>query len=433
MATGPRPQTDSPPSLHALLKAETAEIHERLETRPFFQALRAGTLPPLAIVSFLRSLAIIHAVLEREITTASNTEVAALGTLAPSKVPLLIADLEALQGDPLPSVAPAVQVALDCAADLLAGAHDPLSLVGALYVLEGSQNGGVMLKRSYATCLQVTPEQLSYFGCYGSSSASHWQSFTHQMNQAARTSDQAQAVVRSAIRCFEWIDKISLALFPYDERDLRHHVAAINFEAGDHTMPQDPREIALALRAGRAAWDRYPYLELRFGERGRRFTNSDSCWLVALTRLPADAATKSLEWLRSVLGSRGIPTVILEEHLRAIAGALAAEFPDQPRLAVQFDRFLAAREAERASIAGEDTLVSIIDRFDLRLNSVAGLRVAAAAQLIASAWIDERNGIPGALAATRSWFVDAGRFSPDWVGIANELLNALDAHGRSSC
>jgi len=92
-------------------------------------------------------------------------------------------------------------------------------------------------------------------------------------------------------------------------------------------MPQNPLEIDLALRAAKVAWEKYPYLEYRYGERGRRFTDSDSCWLVTLTRAPRQVAvTKALEWLRTVLASRGIPTVILEFHLDAILRRSAWNF-----------------------------------------------------------------------------------------------------------
>ena len=84
------------------------------------------------------------------------------------------------------------------------------------------------------------------------------------------------------------------------------------------------------MRAAKVAWEKYPYLEYRYGERGRRFTDSDSCWLVTLTRAPRQVAvTKALEWLRTVLASRGIPTVILEFHLDAILRAVRVEFPEQ--------------------------------------------------------------------------------------------------------
>jgi hypothetical protein len=55
--------------------------------------------------------------------------------------------------------------------------------------------------------------------------------------------------------------------------------------------------------------EKYACLKHRYGERGRRFTYSDGCWLVTLTRAPEQAAaTRALEWLRNLLASRGIPT-----------------------------------------------------------------------------------------------------------------------------
>jgi methanogenic corrinoid protein MtbC1 len=43
-------------------------------------------------------------------------------------------------------------------------------------------------------------------------------------------------------------------------------------------------------------------LSREYGVRGKRFTNSDSCWLVTLTHAPGqDVATKALDWLRTVL------------------------------------------------------------------------------------------------------------------------------------
>ena len=35
----------------------------------------------------------------------------------------------------------------------------------------------------------------------------------------------------------------------------KYHVAAINFEAGDHAIPQNPLEIDLALGAAKVAWE----------------------------------------------------------------------------------------------------------------------------------------------------------------------------------
>ena len=208
----------------------------------------------------------------------------------------------------------------------------------------------------------------------------------------------------------------------------KHHIAEINFEAGDHAMPQDPLEIALALRAAKVAWEKYPYLESRYGERGRRFTDSDSCWLLTLARAPRElAVTKALEWLRTILASRGIPTIVLEFHLEAILRAINEEVTDRPAMQNQFGRFLSDREAERRRLLGTENRSRLIDLFDQRLRTCTGFRTEPAAELITSAWVDEHSGIPGALAALRDWLTDAQRFSEDWIATVRELLVELDA------
>jgi heme oxygenase len=85
----------------------------------------------------------------------SSGPIAELGRRASPKVHLLVADLEALGAERIPSVTGAIQGALDYGTEILTSADDPLSLVGALYVLEGSQNGGIALKREYARCTGI--------------------------------------------------------------------------------------------------------------------------------------------------------------------------------------------------------------------------------------------------------------------------------------
>ena len=336
--------------LRSILKTKTMVPHSRLEALPFFENLKAGSLPILPVVNFLRCMAIIHAVLERELSQVTIPQFTRLGTHAIPKVPLLTADLDTLRAVGVPSITGAVYAALDCAAEVLSNAQNPLSLVGVLYVLEGSQNGAIVLKQAYARCLNLPEEQLTYFGCYGDGTATHWQVFEDLLNSLELNEEGITLVAASAVECFDWIEKICTALYPYSEQGLQAHVTAINFEAGDHDIPQSPLEIALALRVGKSAWEQYPYLDKRYGERGKRFTNSDSCWLVALTRMPVETATKNLEWLRTVLASRGIPTVILEHHLRLIQGALAVEFRNQVEMRTRFDQFLSGLEAERQPI-----------------------------------------------------------------------------------
>jgi heme oxygenase len=412
--------------IHDLLKTKTAVLHEQLESLPFFEALQTHKLDKLSIVSFLRCLAIIHAVSEKKLSGIAHPQVSRLYDLTLAKLPLLTADLEFLDAASLPGVGPAITSALDYADEILRE-DDPINLIGPLYVLEGSQNGAIVLKYRYARCLNVPVERLSYLGCYGSATAVRWNTFVELLGALSFDSSQRERIVATAVACFECLKEICAAVYPYSSEDLRYHAVALNVEAGDHAVPQNPMEIGLALRAGNAAWKKFSYLEQRYGVRGKRFTNSDSCWLVTLTHAPGqDVATKALDWLRTVLATRGIPTVVLEVHLRSIQQAIALEFPEQLKMQAQFDVFLSNRETERRVHLGTDGQSPLIDVFNRRFQECSGLRVDLAADLIASAWLDERSGVTGSLPALHNWFTDAGRFSKDWIANVNELLAELD-------
>lgn len=419
--------------LRERLKTETATLHDELEALPFFEALRAGTLPKPSMVSFLRSLAIIHAILERELSQTSNEQVFQLGMNTYTKVPLIMADIQALGGEAVPSVTSAIQMSLEYGNEMLTHAIDPFTLIGPAYVLEGSQNGGIILKKDMARCFQLHEEQVSYFGCYGSGNSAHWGSIEKLLNSMELGVDQTDKAVQSAVQCFQRLKMICSALHPYADGGLKHHVAAYNFEAGDHAMPQDPREVYLALRAGQAAWERYPYLGQRFGDRGKRFTQSDSCWLVALTQMSDEAVTMSLDWLRTVLASRGIPTVILANHLRAISQSLAAELGEKAERRTRFDPFLASLDTKREALRGAPHFSRLVRQFDQQFNECDGLKVDSAAELIVSAWIDEHSGLSGALPAIRDWFDDAGRFSAAWNATVGELVGELNEGELSPC
>jgi heme oxygenase len=420
--------------LHGLLRSQTAVLHERLEELPYFGALRDGTLPKPAIVSFLHGISIIHAVLESSLSKVSDPRITALVKLAAPKAELLASDLEKIGAATVPSIAPATQAALDYGAEILTNGSASHSLVGALYVLEGSQNGAAALTRSYAACLCVPNEDLSYFWCYGKETAAHWKMFTAHLNALSLDDKSAKQIVKSATRCFERMTEFCSTLYPYAESDLKYHVTAVNFEAGDHAMPQDPREIDVALRAGKIAWDRFPYLAQRFGERGRRFTGSDSCWLVSLTRMPVESATKSLQWLRVVLATRGLPTIILETHLRVILELLATAVPNEiEMLQERFAPFLLSLNAGLKTFSDPKATSRTIERFDRRFRACDGLTIDSAAQLIASAWMDEQSGIGGALSSVHDWFTDSERFSNDWIATVDEFLSQISHSGGSSC
>lgn len=363
-------------SLHDDLDARTAVPRARLLASPFFRARDDGSLPPVAAVTWRRCLALVNAVLGRSLARCGEPAVAALAELAVVQVEL---------DETTPSIGPAIDHALVCGSEILATDDQPLALAGALFAL--ARDEAALAPRLATLVVDAA---------------------------------SAERAAIAAERCTLALERIAAALLPFDEASLVHHIAAINVEAGDHAMPQDPLEIALALRAGHAAWLAYPYLEARFGERGKRFTRSDSCWLVALASMPATAATKSLHWLRTVLAPRGIPTVILESHLHAIAAARTGELG---RGSAAYQPFLDGLAAERTARPG---WAAAIAPAEAALAACPGQRVPSAARLVASSWLDERCGIAGALAATRGWLVDPARFSGAWIAAIDALVARLD-------
>ena len=104
---------------------------------------------------------------------------------------------------------------------------------------------------------------------------------------------------------------------------------AINFEAGTHDVTTDPRELVAAVDAGVRTWNVYPYFEARYGGRGRRFTRSDSAWLVTLASAEIDAARRQIKWLASLLAARGMPSLLFEEHLFHLREALVEAVPER--------------------------------------------------------------------------------------------------------
>jgi len=411
-------------SLHTRLKIEAAVLHRKLDALPLFDALSRGILDKISIVSFLRTLAIIHAVLESSLASSSSL---AIRELSRPKLPLLLEDLQMLKTEILPSITPALQIALHFGAEILRHCEDISWLTGLLYVLEGSQNGAMVLRDAYAKCLRVSSEQLAYFGCYGKETHTAWLSFIERLESLAASETQDDTDVNAAIRSFEVIGDICARLCPFSENDLSLQASDINPEAGGHTVPQNPMDIVLALQAGKMAWEAFPYLQMRFGERGMRFTSSDSCWLLALTQLPTEAATKNLNWLRRVLAPRGIPTIILTQHLRQIAKLLNDAHAVQSSCRSEsYTAFLDNVDLEQKYT--NQYLHNSTQEFSRKMASCSGLRVPDAAELIASAWLDERAGITGAFEASKCWFVSPATFSPDWIelveGFVAELINA---------
>lgn len=76
------------------------------------------------------------------------------------------------------------------------------SAFGALYVLEGSTLGGLMIKKMIADKLHLPDDQLSFFAGYGKQTKERWTKFIDVLNTAGTNSQSADSVVETAADTF---------------------------------------------------------------------------------------------------------------------------------------------------------------------------------------------------------------------------------------
>jgi hypothetical protein len=199
----------------------------------------------------------------------------------------------------------------------------------------------------------------------------------------------------------------------------------LNPEAGTHPIPEDPAELAAALLAAERALLRMPYFVLRYGERGRRFTRSDSAWLVTLAAQGQPAVDRQVAWLASVLAARGMPSWTLQVHLELLYEAL---LPAVPARGGDHQRLLAAarRLAEKRQALIPDASITSLERaLEPALDPDPAKRLPETAWLLASALADERDGLKNAEASLLPWLQDRARFSGPFVDGVQETLRQL--------
>ena len=202
------------PSLLSAFRNATAEVHERLEKVPFSAALFKNLLPRVSIISLFHCLEIIHAALEHHLKDHSDARVHTLTLGYQSKLGALKKDLALISEKEHQIIFPAEKDALVFADEISKQSSHSLGIVGMLYVLEGSQNGGALLKKIYAKNLGVDADALIYFGFYGSQTSQVWRTFMERLSAMDLSETEQDQAVQGAVSAFSWIEKIYLELYP---------------------------------------------------------------------------------------------------------------------------------------------------------------------------------------------------------------------------
>lgn len=189
---------------------------------------------------------------------------------------------------------------------------------------------------------------------------------------------------------------------------------AVNPDAGDHEITADPAALAACTEAIARTYATFPYFAVRYGDRGRKFSSSDSGWLITLTDLGIEEATKQVLWLGAVLAARGMPRWHLEVHLTQLADALATHRPDARREGVlrECAADLRVRRTRRVS---EPAMAGISAGFDARVGGAERALLPGTGAWLAAAVADEADRLANAVDSVVTWLADPARFTPEWV------------------
>lgn len=407
---------DTTKTLMDRLKIETQEQHQYLESLPFFSALMEEKLPFESYVGLLRAMAVVHAVLEHEISLSVNPVISSVWQEKMRRLPFLEKDLSFIETKEIGDIAEAANCALQLAEKIrLSSRPQSVDLLGCLYVLEGSTLGAQILRPKIAKLFNLRTEGLSYLSSHGSETAARWKKFKQRMNAANISEQQRKTVVEMACEVFQGITKIVSALYPIEVIVPDYFASTLNPEAGVHPVPNDPRELLAAIDAGEKTWKAFPYFEWRYGDRGKRFTKSDSAWLATLSDMSQEMVHQEVQWLGTVLASRGMPRLLLQRHLENLHEALVQAIPERRS---KYDKLLKAAEALQASrrnYISDNLFQTLTEEFESMVGPSWSKRLNGAGAILVSAIADEKAGINKAVTSLEEWMTDSSRFPEKWI------------------
>ncbi|HAO20565.1 MAG: hypothetical protein BWK80_49995 [Desulfobacteraceae bacterium IS3] len=203
------------------LKVQTKKLHVMAHGLPFFKALFKRELKIDSYVGQLRALAIIHEVLEREMASSDHPAVKSLLNGCMPKLPLLTRDIGYFEHLNIRETAAANRIAISLTDKIiLRKQQNPVSLIGYLYTLEGSTQGGKVIKPHIADLFGLKgPDGLLFFDSYGENVRSNWAGFSQRMLDAVQDEDTAKNIIEASHEIFYGLFKIYESLHPLDKGD----------------------------------------------------------------------------------------------------------------------------------------------------------------------------------------------------------------------
>ena len=190
----PTPALSNPSEIPAILlrlRHETHPYHDALEQHAFNRAMAAGTPTAAGTAQFLTKM---YGFLQpyETVLRAHTADFSPAWTLTERfRAHLILEDLPAIAGAPIPPLCPAMPPLRTRA-----------QLLGTMYVMEGSTLGGQVIARQLA---KAGIPMRQYFMGYGGRTGALWKTFCQQLAEAAPAAGPDE-VVAAAGRAFHHLD-----------------------------------------------------------------------------------------------------------------------------------------------------------------------------------------------------------------------------------
>lgn len=176
-----------------LLKTNTAQYHDEIEARLESKRLFDGSFTQ---ENYYKMLLVNHQFIkayEGEIHTLLNEEdLNLLNEINFNKLELIEKDLIELQLNPY-ELSPIVPL------------MNRAEALGALYVIEGSMLGGMVIAKQLKKYPDLEKAGFHYFGHYGSHIGPVWKTFVAYMNEKLTTEEEKQSALDGAIKAYTYL------------------------------------------------------------------------------------------------------------------------------------------------------------------------------------------------------------------------------------
>lgn len=199
------------------IRQALAPAHAQVELTPFAQALAGARVGRPEYVAGLRQMAYLHEALEAALAAAAPRHAGVAALYDPAKMDRsasIARDLAALGEESVDApAAPAARVA-----EAVAGwaAAKPWALLGALYVVEGSRMGSMVLARSVGKALGRDPRQpgtgLDYHADGLATRPQDWRQFRQALADLPLTESEAEDVCAAAAVTMDGMVELYAAL-----------------------------------------------------------------------------------------------------------------------------------------------------------------------------------------------------------------------------